>query len=136
DVLLVTGGGKGIAAECALSLARKTGVRLALLGRSQPASDSVLAENLGRFMAAGVNFRYVSVDVTEAEAVQRAVQEIEMNLGPITAIVHGAGTNTPKLLSALKDADVLRTLAPKVLGLKHVLSAVNPEKIRLLVTFG
>ena len=28
DVMLVTGGGKGIAAECALALARETGVRL------------------------------------------------------------------------------------------------------------
>ena len=36
DVLLVTGGGKGIAAECALALARASGARLALLGRSRP----------------------------------------------------------------------------------------------------
>src|SRR5205823_3262013 len=48
DVLVVTGGGKGIAAECALVLARETGVRLALLGRSQPAADAELAANLVR----------------------------------------------------------------------------------------
>ena len=39
DVLLVTGGGKGIAAECALAFARETGVKLALIGRSDPKSD-------------------------------------------------------------------------------------------------
>lgn len=136
DVLLVTGGGKGIAAECALSLARETGVRLALLGRSQPTDDNVLAENLSRFEAAGVDFRYVSVDVTEAQAVQQAVREIEMHLGPVTALLHGAGMNTPKLISSMQDADMFHTLAPKVQGLKHVLSAVNPKRIRLLVTFG
>src|SRR5712692_2887307 len=136
DVLLVTGGGKGIAAECALSLARETGVRLALLGRSQLSDDSVLAENLSRFAAAGVDFRYMSADVTEADAVREAVREIEMALGPITALLHGAGTNTPKLISVLEDTDVVHTLAPKVQGLKHVLSAVNPERMRLLVTFG
>src|SRR5205085_1212745 len=36
DVLLVTGGGKGIASECGLALALETGARLALLGRSDP----------------------------------------------------------------------------------------------------
>src|SRR5260370_4448135 len=136
DVLLVTGGGKGIAAECALSLARETGIRLALLGRSQPSDDSALAENLSRFATAGVDFRYLRADVTDAEAVRQAVREVEMSLGPITAILHGAGTNTPKLISALKDEDVVHTMAPKVQGLKHVLSALNPERIRLLVTFG
>src|SRR5439155_7768960 len=35
-VLLVTGGGKGIGAECALALARTSGARVALLGRSRP----------------------------------------------------------------------------------------------------
>ena len=39
DVLLVSGGGKGIAAECALALATETGVRLALLGRARPDAD-------------------------------------------------------------------------------------------------
>ncbi len=38
DVLLVSGGGKGIAAESALQLARLSGCRLALLGRSDPAA--------------------------------------------------------------------------------------------------
>ncbi len=37
DVLLVSGGGKGITAECALTLARDTGAAIALLGRSDPA---------------------------------------------------------------------------------------------------
>jgi enediyne polyketide synthase len=54
DVLLVTGGGKGIAAECALAFARETGVKLALIGRSDPKSDKELAENLSRMAAAGV----------------------------------------------------------------------------------
>ncbi len=39
DVLLVSGGGKGIAAECALALARESGCALGLIGRSRPESD-------------------------------------------------------------------------------------------------
>jgi len=60
DVLLVTGGGKGIAAECALDLARWSGARLAIVGRSRPENDATLAANLARIGAAGVTHRYFS----------------------------------------------------------------------------
>ena len=102
DVLLVTGGGKGIAAECALALARQYGVRLALLGRSQAGEstaasgtgpiDTQLDDNLQRFTAADVTFRYLAVDVTDPAAIRDAVQEIERTLGtsPRSCMVPGA----------------------------------------------
>jgi enediyne polyketide synthase len=136
DVLLVTGGGKGIAAECALSLARSTGVRLALLGRSEPAADAELAANLERMTAAGVEFRYFSADVTDAQAVGAAVGQVEKTLGPVTAILHGAGTNVPRLLNSLDETAFRHTLAPKVQGARNVLAAVDPARLRLLITFG
>jgi enediyne polyketide synthase len=135
DVLLVTGGGKGIAAECALELARATGVRLGLLGRSHPQEDTALAANLARFEAAGARAHYVRADVADAEAVRRAVREVEAALGPVTAILHGAGTNVPRLLGQLEEATLRATLAPKVDGLRHVLAAVSPERLRLCVAF-
>jgi enediyne polyketide synthase len=136
DVLVVTGGGKGIAAECALALARETGVRLALLGRSQPDADAELAANLARMAAAGITCRYLTTDVTDAAAVRAALGEIEVTLGPITAILHAAGTNIPQLLSSLDEAAFQRTLAPKVQGAQNLLAAVNPERLRLFVVFG
>lgn len=136
DVLLVTGGGKGIAAECALELARRTGTAVALLGRSQPGQDAELTANLARFEAAGARCLYVAADVTRAEQVSAAVQRVEAELGPVTAVLHAAGTNVPQLLAALEPAAVARTLAPKTAGLNNVLSAVSPQRLRLLLTFG
>jgi enediyne polyketide synthase len=136
DVLLVTGGGKGIAAECALALARATGARLALLGRSDPAADAELAANLQRLSAAGVTALYVPADVTDAEAVTEAVERIEAELGPVTAVLHAAGANTPRPLAALDEESFRRTLAPKVRGLENVLAAVDRARLRLLVSFG
>ncbi len=136
DVLLVTGGGKGIAAECALSLARETGVRLALLGRSHVADDRDLAANLERMAASGVEFRYLAADVTDADAVREAVKAAESALGPITAVVHGAGVNVPRLLHSLDDSAFLQTLAPKVKGAHNILGAVRADQLKLLVTFG
>ena len=136
DVLLVTGGGKGIAAECALALAQDSGVRLALLGRSQPETDAELATNLARFSAAGLTWRYVAADVTNAAAVHAAVRDVEASLGPVTAVLHGAGANVPQLLSTLDSAALQRTLAPKVQGARHVLAAVDPSRLRLFLAFG
>jgi enediyne polyketide synthase len=136
DVLLVTGGGKGIAAECALDLARQYHVRLGILGRSRPEDDAELGATLHRMTASGATFRYVPADVTDAAAVRAAIAEIEQKLGPVTAVLHGAGANVPQPISALDAAGVLRTLGPKVDGLRNVLAAVDPARLRLLVTFG
>ncbi len=136
DVLLVSGGGKGIAAECALALARQTGVRLALLGRSSPEQDPELAANLERLSALGANYRYWVADVSDEAAVRAAVAQAEAELGPVTALLHGAGINQPILLRELDEAACYRTLKPKVQGLRHLLAAVDPERLRLLVGFG
>ncbi|MEV0846495.1 SDR family NAD(P)-dependent oxidoreductase [Streptomyces sp. NPDC049954] len=136
DVLLVTGGGKGITAECALALTESTGAGLALLGRSDPATDPELRANLERMTAAGVNVRYVRADVTSADEVKAAVDEIRTALGPVTAVLHGAGRNEPHALAHLDEASFRRTLAPKITGLGNVLTAVDPASLRLLVTFG
>ena len=136
DVLLVTGGGKGIAAESALALGRATSASLILMGRSEPAADKELAENLKRFVAAGVRCVYARADVTDARAVRAALAEAERKLGPVTAVLHGAGCNTPQLIAELDEAAMRRTLAPKVQGLRNVLAALKPERLRLLVTFG
>ncbi|MEV6151463.1 type I polyketide synthase [Nonomuraea sp. NPDC052129] len=136
DVLLVTGGGKGITAECALSLAKETGTRLALLGRSDPEEDSELAANLERMAATGVTARYVRADVTDGAQVAEAVAAIERHLGKVTGVLHGAGGNVPKLLGELTDADYAATIDPKVGGLEAVLAAVGTDALKLLVTFG
>jgi len=136
DVLLVTGGGKGITAECALAVARDTGAAIGLLGRSAPEQDAELAANLERMAAAGVRYRYLRADVTSTDEVKVAVEEIRGTLGPVTAVLHGAGRNEPNSLLSLDESSFQRTLAPKIGGLEAVLAATDPRSLRLLVTFG
>ena len=136
DVLLVSGGGKGIAAECALAFAREIGVKLAIIGRSDPKTDRELAENFARIAAAGVRSGYVRADVTDAKAVRAAVAKIESELGPVTAVLHGAGVNTPRLIGALDEGAFQKTVATKVSGLKNILAAVDEKQLKLLATFG
>jgi enediyne polyketide synthase len=136
DVLLVTGGGKGITAESALALAKDSGAKLGLLGRSDPAEDTELAENLSRMDAAGLRYSYERADVTSPDQVRDAVARIEAALGPVTAVLHGAGRNEPAALFSLNEQIFRQTLAPKIGGLRAVLDAVDPDRLKLLVTFG
>jgi enediyne polyketide synthase len=136
DVMLVTGGGKGITAECAMAVASDTGARLALLGRSDPAEDAELAANLRRMADNGITAHYVRADVTDAAQVRDAVEDVARAVGPVTAVLHGAGRNEPRALARLDAGDFRAALAPKVDGLRAVLDAVDGERLRLLVTFG
>jgi enediyne polyketide synthase len=136
DVLLVTGGAKGITAECALAMAQDSGAKLALIGRDAPEDDEEISTNLARMAAAGVTARYERADVTDAAAVASAVAAFEANLGPVTGVMHGAGRNQPQALSNLTKEEFDKTLDVKIAGLRYVLDAVNEDKIKLLVTFG
>src|SRR5262245_37185120 len=135
DVLLVTGGARGITAECALWLTRESGARLAIFALSQPTADDEIISNLERLKDSGVEFRYYSVDVTDAAATRKAVVEVEEDLGPVTAILHGAARNVPCLIENLEADEFSKTLAPKVQGAQNLLSAIDPNKLRLFITF-
>jgi enediyne polyketide synthase len=136
DVLLVTGGGKGITAECAIVMAKDSGAKLALVGRDEATDDEELSENLTRMAAAGIVYHYERADVTDPVQVASAVARFEATLGPVTAVMHGAGRNVPGALTNLTEDEFHQTLAPKVAGLRTVLDAVDEDRIKLLVTFG
>ena len=133
-VVLVSGGAKGIAAECALALAKETGVKLLLLGRS-PEDDPAVAAHLRNLRDHGVLASYISADVTDAQAVQAAVDTAERVDGPITGLIHGAGNNQPALLANLDEKQLRDAFAPKVDGFRNIIAAVNPGNLRLLVAF-
>jgi len=137
DLVLVTGGGKGITAECGFQLARRTGCALLVLGRSVPEGAPELAGNLQRFRAAGVRASYQVADVTDAPVVAAAIAAGTAELGlHVTGILHGAGVNRPQTVASLAAGELESTLAPKVTGLQNVLAAVDPARLKLLSTFG
>ena len=135
DVLVVTGGARGITAECALRVARESGARVAIFGLSQPTADDEIVSNLERMKTAGIDFRYYSVDVTDAAATREAIREVEQDLGPVTAILHGAARNVPCLIENLTPAAINDTLAPKIRGAQNLLAAIDTERLRLFITF-
>ena len=131
DLIVVSGGGKGIGAEAAITLATGSGSRLLLLGRSRPQDDAEVAANLARMRALGLDAEYIVADVTRREEVARALSDRR-----VTAIVHAAGTNAPRLIEGLDGETIRAAIAPKVGGLGALRDSVDGDALRLLVTFG
>ena len=71
-MILITGGAKGITAECARALGRASGATLVLVGSSPapvPGTTGELAQTLEHFRADGLIVRYESCDMTDLAAV-------------------------------------------------------------------
>jgi len=136
DVILFTGGAKGITAECALALGKKYKSKLILLGRSDPKRDKNLQNNLKRFDAAGISYKYYSADISDKEEVQEVFQSILKEFGHVNAFIHGAGMNRPLSWKQLGDAEIKQTLAAKLVGFRNVLSVLESSALKMIIGFG
>jgi enediyne polyketide synthase len=128
DVLLVSGGAKGIGFETALHLVRRSGAACILLGRS-PRSEAEVEANLARLE--GHRWSYI-----EGADVRLPLALGGSELGAVTAILHAAGVNQPALAESLDVETVLDLVAIKSGGLHHLLEAVDLGRLKLLLTFG
>ncbi|SNS45988.1 enediyne polyketide synthase [Tardiphaga sp. OK246] len=133
DVVVIVGGGKGIAAECAFEIAR-CGAAIVLIGRSA-ASDTTVATTLARAAASGLRCRYVCADVLEKESLRSGLAPVLDDYGPVTTLLYAPALNQPKRLIELDTDMVRRTIAPKTVGLKSTLEVLGPQ-VRRLITFG
>ncbi|MGC9467048.1 MAG: SDR family NAD(P)-dependent oxidoreductase [Anaerolineae bacterium] len=78
---------------------------------------------------------YVSADVTDVEALERAVAEGARELGKVSGIIHGAGILADKLVQHKAVEDFERVVSVKVDGLRNLLSVVPPTGLDYLVLF-
>lgn len=133
DVVLVTGGGKGITAQCALALARAHGVRLALVGSTDFAGrepDGEVGQTLAKLRDMGCQARYFACDVSRREAVDALLPRIAAELGPVTAVLHGAGANQPRRAETVAAAQALQEIAPKLQGARALMAALDGSKLK------
>jgi enediyne polyketide synthase len=139
DVILVTGGAKGIMAECALGLARETGATLVLLGRGQPAlretgtAESEIERTLERFRAEGLRHLYVSCDIVDFDSLAGVVNDIEAQAGVITGVIHGASILRPCRTENLTVEGLLQEVSPKVLGAWNLCRVLRGKPLKLFV---
>ncbi|MEV6242898.1 SDR family oxidoreductase [Lentzea sp. NPDC051838] len=119
-VALVTGAGSGIGAGTAQSLAA-LGHRVAVVDRSDRAH--AVAEQIN---TSGGTAVAVLADISEPDAVTRAVAEVTAALGPVEILVNNAGfaRDNPVLDMPLADWDAV--MATHLRGAFLMLKAVGP----------
>ncbi|MBI4676669.1 MAG: SDR family NAD(P)-dependent oxidoreductase [Elusimicrobia bacterium] len=176
EVVVVTGGARGVTAACAQALAEARRPTLVLLGRSPepqpepewlkgltdeaaikrailaqakglPPTPRAIGESYRLYMAnrevldaverlerAGADVVYRSVDIRDAAAVERVVSEAR-RLGPIRALVHGAGVLADKRIEDKTPAQFDSVFDTKVAGLRALLRATAGDDLRAVVLF-
>ena len=181
DVILVTGGSRGVTSQCVLALMEKAPCKIAILGRGKIVEEHMDDEETAqipdlremktliarRFKASGrkVSFqeiekkakailaqremlhtfktlekigctvRYYPCNVNNREDLAGAMDKIRRELGEVRGIIHGAG-----LLADCKiwNKDMSRfraVLDTKYVGLNNLLSCVDKEQLKLVVSF-
>ena len=125
QVALVTGAARGIGRACAAHLAR-AGARVAVNYRSAEAQARALVEEI---RAAGGEARMYRGDVVSRAEVDRMVEAVRRELGPIDILVANAGISSPHVGSAetLPEAAWDLTLDVNLKGMWHCCAAVSAE---------
>ena len=99
-VALVTGGGSGIGRAIALGFARE-GARVAVLGRRREPLDGVVLE----MQQNGAEGKAVVCDVTRAESVRKAVEDVERTFGRVDVLVNNAGILSVTTVESISDEE-------------------------------
>lgn len=178
-VILVSGGARGITAQCVVRLAEEYGCRFIMVGRSalagtEPAwaqgiqdaaelkrrimndqkeqgqsptpqtvqrawqtlvSQREIQATLNAVAKAGGQAVYISADVTDTEDLRRKLAPAVGQLGPVTGILHGAGSLADKRIENKTQSDFEKVYNPKVKGLESMLACVAPDQLRFVVLF-
>lgn len=179
NLFIVSGGARGITAQCVIQLAKALPSQWILLGRSQlietePAwaqgchtdadlkqrimqsilsqgqkptpmevnrtyrrlvASREIAETLRTLKDLGCEAVYLSVNVTDGDALKQQVAAVVRQLGPITGVIHGAGNLADKRIERKTAADFEQVYGPKIRGLQNLIRCIPITQLKYLVLF-
>jgi polyketide synthase PksN len=151
DVLLLTGGSKGIGAAIAEHLVSRGAKNLIIMGKEDLPAPSEWQKSLGNkeqperqekikrlqsLMDQGARVRYYNTSLTDEAGMEAMVQEIRQDWGPITGVFHCAGVvskNPAFFKKALQDFETV--CEPKMKGLVTLHQAVSKEPLEFFILF-
>lgn len=112
---LVTGGLGGFGLRTAQWLATKGVRNLVLVGRRGP-STSETVHAIAQLESAGVRVKAQACDVSDARALSRLLEEIQVEMPPLRGILHAAAVISDALGRNVSTSQISDTFAPKVAG--------------------
>lgn len=179
SVVLVSGGARGITAQCVITLARAFHSKFILVGRSslgdgepewsrgivdegelkkriladlqsrgeKPSPNAVqkaftviqsrreIEATLESIRDAGGQAIYLSADIADSASLQPQLNEAVQKFGPVTGLIHGAGSLADKLIEKKSHLDFEMVYSPKINGLKSMLECIPVDQLDFLVMF-
>ena len=181
DVIIVTGGSRGVTSKCLMALMEKAPCKVAILGRAaiDPAhmddEETAKIPDLKemktliarRFKAEGYKgpfstiekkakaildqrdmlstfntlekigctIRYYPCNVNDLSSLKQTVEQIRRELGTVTGIIHGAGLLADCKIWNKEMARFRAVLDTKYVGLNNLLSCVDKQQLKLVVSF-
>ena len=121
-VAFVTGGCSGIGLGIALAFAR-AGMHVVATSRRRPHLD----ESAALFAAAGLDVHVLPLDVTDADAVERAAAATEERYGRVHVLVNNAGIGIIGPVSQARQDDWDWIIDVNIKGVAHGLQAFLPR---------
>jgi NAD(P)-dependent dehydrogenase (short-subunit alcohol dehydrogenase family) len=121
-VAFVTGGCSGIGLGIALAFGR-AGMHVIATSRRQPHLDEAAA----LFAAEGLDVDVMQLDVTDADAVERAAAETQARHGRVHVLVNNAGIGIIGPVARAKQADWDWIIDVNIKGVAHGLQAFLPR---------
>lgn len=121
---LITGGGRGLGKATAIAFAQE-GINIAITGRN----EAILIDTVTELENIGVKATYKVFDITNFEAVEKAVQELNDDFGIFDILVNNAGIAS---FGSLVDMDVKEwtdIINTNLFGTYYVTKAVLPQLI-------
>jgi myxalamid-type polyketide synthase MxaE and MxaD len=130
-VYWITGGMGGLGLAVAEALAARVGARLLLTGRRTVPDPAALA----RLEQVGGEALYVPADVTDREAMRRALRVAQDAWGEVHGVIHAAGVLADAALEERTPEQRQRVWAPKVDGARTLLEVSRGEDLDLVCLF-
>ena len=125
-VILVTGAARGIGKTIALSLAAQ-GAHVVFNYRGDEAKAAALKEEL---QAVGGKASGLKFDVTDYEAMTKALDEFTKTVAPISGLVNNAGISKDTLLLRLKPDEINQIIDTNLKGCMLVTQALSRNFLR------
>ncbi|MDL2171270.1 MULTISPECIES: SDR family oxidoreductase [Asaia] len=135
QIAVVTGAGAGIGRATVRMLA-SYGFDIALIGRNEQRLQDAAQE----LEASAVRTLTLQVDVSDAAALAQAAEQVERNLGPITAWINAAGVTAIGPVLSLDEATLRRvtdvTYLGSVFGTQAALACMRRRGSGTIVNLG
>jgi acyl transferase domain-containing protein/NADP-dependent 3-hydroxy acid dehydrogenase YdfG len=94
-----------------------------------------IRSSLAALQEAGSSVRYLDVDIRDADAVAKVLDQVRLEWGRITGLVHGAGVLADKRIQDKTDEQFDEVFTTKVDGLRALLAATRSDPLQMICLF-